>query len=85
MLKVTGQPSPTTKKTGRLDDYDAIIQEQLNEGIIEEADMPATQREFFIPHKAVVRESAEITRMRIVYDASARAYDSAPSLNDCLP
>ena len=22
--------------------------------------------------------------MRIVYDASARAYDSAPSLNDCL-
>ena len=46
--------------------------------------MPATQREFYIPHKAVVRENAETTKTRIVYDASARAYDSAPSLNDCL-
>ena len=46
--------------------------------------MPATQREFYIPHKAVVRESAETTKMRIVYDASARPYDSAPSLNDSL-
>ena len=58
-------------KTGRLDDYDAIIQEQLNKGIIEEAEMPATQREFYIPHKAVARENAETTKMRIVYDASA--------------
>lgn len=83
-LKRLGSLVQRLKKTGRLDDYDAIIQEQLNEGIIEEAEMPATQREFYIPHKAVVRESAETTKMRIVYDASARAYDSAPSLNDCL-
>ena len=46
--------------------------------------MPAFERKFYIPHKAVVKESAETTRMRIVYDASARAYDLAPSLNDCL-
>lgn len=83
-LKRLGSLVQRLKKTGRLDDYDAIIQEQLNEGIIEEAEMPATQIEFYIPHKAVVRESAETTKMRIVYDASARAYDSAPSLNDCL-
>ena len=46
--------------------------------------MPASGQEFYIPHKAVVRESAETTKTGIVYDASARAYDSAPSLNDCL-
>ena len=41
-------------------------------------------REFYIPHKAVVRENAESTKMRIVYDASAKASTSSPSLNECL-
>ena len=72
------------KKAGKLDDYDAIIKEQLQEGIIEEAPLAATGQEFYIPHKAVVRESAETRKMRIVHDASAKAHDSAPSLNDCL-
>ena len=72
------------KKAGQLDDYDTIIKEQLKEVIIEEAPLAATGQEFYIPHKAVVRKSAETTKMRIVYDASAKAHDSAPSLNDCL-
>ena len=32
----------------------------------------------------MVRKSAESTKVRIVYDASARAYGEAPSLNECL-
>ena len=64
--------------------YDAIIQEQLREGIVQKAQMLAKGREFYIPHKAVTRESAETTKMRIVYDASTRANDTAPSLNECL-
>ena len=32
----------------------------------------------------MVREQAESTKTRIVYDATARASDNAPSLNDCL-
>ena len=45
---------------------------------------PPVGKEFYIPHKAVVRESAESTKLRIVYDASARASEKAPSLNECL-
>ena len=41
-------------------------------------------KEFSFPHKVVVRENAETTKMRIVYDASARANSSAAPLNECL-
>lgn len=41
-------------------------------------------REFYIRHEPVIRETAESTKLHIVYDASARAHDKAPSLNDCL-
>ena len=83
-LKRLGTLMQRLKKTGRLDEYDAIIQDQLREGIVEEAYMPAGGKEFYIPHKAVVRENVESTKMRVVYDASAKAHISAPSLNDCL-
>ena len=43
-----------------------------------------TGREFYIPHKAVIQENAETTKLRIVYDASAREEVGQPSLNDCL-
>ena len=72
------------KRNGKLEDYDAIILKQLEEGVVEEAEEPAQVKEFYIPHKAVIRESSETTKMRIGYDASARAYDTAPSLNERL-
>ena len=65
-------------------EYDTIIREQKEQGIIESADQPTQGVEFYIPHKPVVRENAESTKMCIVYDASARAHPTAPSLNDCL-
>ena len=83
-LKRLGNLVQRLKKTGGLDEYNAIIHDQLREGIVEEADMPASGKEFYIPHKAVVRENVESTKMRVVYDASAKAHSSAPSLNDCL-
>ena len=83
-LKRLGSLVQRLTKTSQLDEYDAIIQDQLREGIVELADKPASGKEFYIPHKAVVRESAESTKMRVVYDASAKAHTSAPSLNDCL-
>ena len=67
-----------------LEEYDAIIHEQLEEGVVEEVEMPAKEKGFYIPHKTVIRENAATTKMRVVYDASARAKDTAPSLNEFL-
>ena len=70
---------------GELERYNDIIQTQLSQGIVERADEVVKDgREFCIPHKAVLRENAESTKIRIVDDASARANASAPSLNECL-
>ena len=68
----------------KMKEYDAIIKEQLAEGVIEKAPPVSQSKEFYIPHKGVVRKTAETTKMRIVYDASARATPDPLSLNDCL-
>ena len=65
-------------------EYDAIIREQQQDGIVEAAPENATGMEFYIPHKAVVKETAQTTKLRIVYDASAKASPESPSLNECL-
>jgi hypothetical protein len=67
-----------------LQKYDDVIKDQLSQGIVEKATEEADGREFYIPHKPVVRDSAETTKLRIVYDASARENEKAPSLNECL-
>ena len=72
------------KKNESYEDYNNIIQEQLQQGIVEPAPGQPSGNEFYIPHKAVVKKGAESTQLRIVYDASARENNSAPSLNDCL-
>ena len=66
------------------DEYDAIIQEQLKQGIVERDPDTATTKEFYIPHKAVVKKTAETTKTRIVYDASAKASPDVPYQNECL-
>ena len=51
---------------------------------MEPVSSPPVGKEFYIPHKAVVREAAESTKLRIVYDASARESEKSPSLHECL-
>ena len=64
-----------------LQKYDNVIKDHLSQGIVEKAAEEADGHEFCIrPHKPVVRESAETTKLRIVlYDASAREKEKAPS------
>ena len=72
------------EKTKMLESYNDVIQDQLKSGVVERVVHAATKQEFYIPHKPVVRDTAETTKLRIVYDASAKAHEKAPSLNDCL-
>ena len=65
--------------------YNAVIEEQLQKGIIEIVEHPEEaegDRIHYLPHHAVIRKDKETTKLRIVYDASARNH--GPSLNDCL-
>ena len=72
------------KRIDMLDQDDDNIREQVKEGVVEKAPAKVTGKEFYMPHRALIRENAESTKLRVVYDASARAYDGVPSLNECL-
>ena len=72
------------KRTSNIEKYNEIIQEQIRDGVVESAPDETKGKEFYIPHKPVIRENAETTKIRIVYDASAKEREGVPSLNDCL-
>jgi len=57
---------------------------ELAKEIVERVSSDPEGRELYIPHKPVVRESAGSTKLRIIFDASARSNEKSPSLNDCL-
>ena len=65
-------------------EYDNIIQQQIKDGIVEKVTKEATGPKFYIPHKPVIRRDAESTKVRIVYDASAREDSESASLNECI-
>lgn len=66
-----------------MEKHKAIIKTQFEEGIIEKAPNSAKEgKEYYIPHKPVIRENPETTKLRVVYDASASK--NGVSLNSCL-
>ena len=74
-----------SKNENLREEYANIIEEQLQVGIVEEApERPTGEREFYRPHKPVIRESAVTTKIRMVFDASAKAYPWANNINDCV-
>ena len=65
--------------------YDTIINDQEGDGVIEPVDDPKVIRHgevHYIPHREVVKEERETTKLRIVYDASANQND--PPINESL-
>ena len=70
-----------------LREYDSIIRDQIEKKIVEVITEPDTRTDLghkvhYLPHHAVIRHNKETTKLRVVYDASARS--GGPSLNDCL-
>ena len=69
-----------------LQEYDKVIQEQVGKGIVEivpEEEHCRDDRVHYLPHHAVIRRDKSTTKLRVVYDASAKTHNN-PSLNDCL-
>ena len=52
--------------------YDDVTRKQIKDGIVGTAPEEAEGKERYIPHKPVIKETAETTKLRILYDASAR-------------
>ena len=68
-----------------LREYESVIKTQLEKGIVEVVQDPAgadISGVHYLPHHAVVRRDKTTTKIRVVYDASAKT--SGPSLNECL-
>lgn len=66
--------------------YDKVLEDMETSGIVEE--VPAGEKNsvfpiFYMPHRPVVRESSETTKVRPVFDASAKGSNGL-SLNDCV-
>ena len=58
--------------------------DQMNTGISEPIpDYPRANQVHYIPHHAVLKENAEKTKLRFVYDCSSKESNDVSSLNDC--
>ena len=67
------------------DEYQKIVHQQLKDGVIERTERKSTSEwVFYMPHKPVIKENASTTKVRMVFDASARPHPSANSVNECL-
>lgn len=66
--------------------YSNVIEDQINKGIIEKVDENTTGTGLvhYISHHAVVTPSKSTTKLRIVYDASAKTKQCDKSLNENL-
>jgi hypothetical protein len=84
MRRLNGLLTRLRHDPGLLKQYNSTIQEQLQKGNIEPV-CPGTtipDRVHYLPHHGVVRADKTTTKLRVVYDASARTH--GPSLNECL-
>jgi len=69
-----------------LETYSAVIQEQLEQGIIERVSSESEQGnvKHYMPHHAAITPTISATQVRMVYDASAKTKVTNKSLNVCL-
>ena len=66
--------------------YNSIIKDLLENSIMEEitdTEINNSSKEFYMPHRAAICESAEPTKLRVVYDASVKS-EFGFSLSYCL-
>ncbi|XP_065180222.1 uncharacterized protein LOC135810660 [Sycon ciliatum] len=66
--------------------YDTVMKSQTDLGVIEEVTEQSTigPVQHYLPHQPVVTPSKATTKLRIVYDASAKSSKRSNSLNDSM-
>ena len=65
--------------------YDEVIRDKLRNGIVEivtQGKEMSAGKVHYLSHREVIRMDKESTKIRVVYDASAKR--NGPTLNDCL-
>lgn len=70
-----------------LQEYNQIIREQLDQGIIEvivDPNNTGASHVHYLPHHAVICQDKQTTEVCVVYDGSAKSVESPLSINDCL-
>ncbi len=88
MERLKGQFKRLKRDPKIMEEYDKIIRDQEREGIVEKVPEGEIKKEgskvHYLPHQAVIRQNVETTKVRIVYDASAKESKRSLSLNDSL-
>ena len=73
------------KDPDQLKAYDDVIKEQLETGIVEPVSYEAIDNTIhYIRHHDVWKRDADTTKLKLVYDASAKERKRDRSLNECL-
>ena len=69
-----------------LKEYDHVIQQQLEAGIVERVlELPTDDEPtHYLPHHGVVRRDKLTTKVRVVFDGSAKHEQASLSINECL-
>ena len=82
--RLTGLLRRLQENPAVMHEYDATIQNQLRQGIVEvkEPNNPVSGTLHYLPHHAVIQTDKDTTLVRIVYNASAKS--TGCSLNECL-
>ena len=79
--RMKGQLQRLKREPELLKEYDRIIKEQAEQGIIEQVtSLEKADKVRYLPHQAIIRKDAVTTKVHIVYDASSKGSKSGTRL-----
>ncbi len=81
--RLQSQLNQLRKSPHHLDTYHQQIQEAVKAGFVSKANMDYKGIHTYLPHHAVIKPDRTTTKVRPVFDGSAKTKYS-PSINDCL-
>ncbi|XP_060601699.1 uncharacterized protein LOC132754961 [Ruditapes philippinarum] len=85
MGRLKSAVSRLSDKPKLMEKYNKILADQLNQGIIEKVDYKQQDGLLhYLPHQPVNTPQKNTTKLRIVYDASAKTKKQNLSLNECM-